>query len=349
MRAIALTALITAALGAGASADQVIMLKGNPVSDVKVTSWTYEEVVCQTGSGGGATLKFKTSKVKDVEFDSQPGAYREGKEAYAKGNWEKAGAEFQDVIKNTKNKANSLFYQFSAYYLGDCYFQLRAYADAKDTLNELVKVAPKARFLPQALVLLGRIAMIEGKLDEARKPFEQLLKLAQTVEGLDKRYLYLAQVWLGRAELQAGNLDKAKDYFSKVKSRGRAFPGEAKKALVGYAICQLQDKKYREARRDFEKFIEQSDLYRDGYELAQAYNGIGTSYYAEKDYENALRAFLRVIVLFDRETGEQPKALYHAYKCFEILAPGNSEYGLRAKQLRSELRSRFSQSTWAKR
>lgn len=103
-----------------------------------------------------------------------------------------------------------------------------------------------------------------------------------------------AQAWnnLGELLLKTGSLDKAEEAFRKAieldAAGGRAYSGLAR-TLAGQA-------KYEEAVPLFEKSIE---LLQDDKEKADAWNGLGNAYRKLNDYESAIRAYQKAVVLAD--------------------------------------------------
>lgn len=343
MRVTSYLVLLLAFVAGPSFADTVYRKKGAPITGIEVISVTYRGIKCKRGM---ATLEYKWSQIDKVEYENQPFDYIKAKDAHSAGKWEEAIEGYRKAVRRGKGVWVE---QTCLWNIADIYANnLGNAAEAGKALRELLEKVPETRYKPRALILLGRISLSEGKMDEAGNTFNELVKLGDDPE-VEKEYKYLGMVWLARVWLMQGKTTEAKRQFERVRSSaGQSLKRIFLMATVGEASCLVKEKSWASARDRFNEAIEQAPNSEQEL-LAEAYNGLGETFYYQQDPEmdQALRAFLKVVVLFPAP-GEMPKALWHAAKCFHQLKGSNKEWAARSAQLRNQLRDQYPNSSWAK-
>lgn len=306
---------------------------------------------------GGGSGQAALARVVRVVFTNTPPEYDQGVEAMNNNRYEEAIKKFEQALKAGETVWVP---QYAPWQIANCQAGLGRMAEAMATVKKLLEKVPDTRFLPDARVLLGRLELARGKVQEALAEFKELETLSQKMEGgQGKVFYYRAQVWSGRALLQAGQPDKAQELFAKVRSTGSAYPALHLQATVGEGQALVAKKQLSRAQGLFDDAIEKSpvkDVERAPVEqrelLAQAYNGLGECWYNQEpkpDLDKALKSFLKVILLLaDDLPEENAKALYHAAKCFHRMRDQNKEWAGRARDLSHELKSKYPGSRWAR-
>jgi len=228
--------------------------------------------------------------------------------------------------------------------------------EAKDTersrqlVGEVLAGAPIAQVGENARYLEGQIAAADARWDDARKAFETLLhdypesalrklaeygvaeaefrqndhkaageileRIARQEEG--SREPWLAAVHLRRAQVlcHQKKWDEAREIASRIEAE---FPGFAEQYEVNYVIgrCLSNRAEFEAAREAYRKVI-RSPQGAKTETAAKAQLMIAESYYHQKNYQQALREYLALEILYDFPTW-QTAALLQAGKCHEML------------------------------
>jgi len=229
-------------------------------------------------------------------------------------------------------------------------FSAKQYARARELAGAALARNPGPTLRENAMFLLGQIAAAEEKWQESRDTFETLVK-----EFPSGSLRLVAEHGLAEAIFRLGDFEAARDRFERLardaQGRDKSIPPLA---LLRQAQALCHQKKWEEAYRiaskmqeDFPAFAEQYevdyvlgrclanraefDKAREAYRrvirspggaktnsAANAQLLIAETYFHQKNYESALREYLRAEMLY-AFPAVQAAALVQAGKCYEAL------------------------------
>ena len=232
----------------------------------------------------------------------------------------------------------------------------RDYAKAATLLDELLAVRPQPKIREPALFLQGQVAQVQNQWDRVRKAYETLLAdFPQSTMRLTAEFWVAEAVYRQGDYDAAGKLfDRlATETGTQLVSKGAQQPWQAKVSLRRAQVL-VQMKKWTEAQQIAEKIAPEYPNFAEQYEAdyvvgrclaAQAdFDGarkayakviksstgaktetaamaqfmIGESYIHQKNFQAALREYLRLEILYAYPTW-QALALLEAGKCHELL------------------------------
>jgi len=266
----------------------------------------------------------------------------------------------------------STYWADAVYRLAQRAYQTKDYTSARRLLVELLGTRPEDRIRRLALFLRGEVAVAEQKwaevgpvmksfiADYAQDPLRlvaeywiasaayqrgdysaagrQFDDLARRTQGRDEPWL--AMVSLGRAQVLA-HMKKWNEAYAIASAIEEEFPHFDRQYEVDYLIgrCLASRADFEGARKAYRKAIRKArQLNTETAAMAQWM--IGEAYFHQKDYEMALREYLRVVPLY-KHPKWQAAALLQAGKCQERL--GRSE---KAVQLYAELLEAYSHTPY---
>ncbi|MEZ6020099.1 MAG: tetratricopeptide repeat protein [Planctomycetota bacterium] len=141
-----------------------------------------------------------------------------------------------------------------------------------------------------------------------------------------------------------------------MKAAGKEAPIVRNRAIVAIGESFVTERNIVEARKNFEKVIE--DPKADALTLAAAYSGLGDCIFqvaskklesgqdAKAELTEASLAFLRVVVLYPDQIQYRPRAMFYAGRSLQLM--GDEENVTRAKTLYARLIRTFPDSKAAK-
>jgi TolA-binding protein len=180
-------------------------------------------------------------------------------------------------------------------------------------LERLIADFPDNPIVPLAQYLVAEAAYREGEYDRAAELFREL---AENIRGrMDK---WVPMVPLRRAQILAQQKEwhDALELASQIETD---FPDFEQLYEVDYVIgrCQANLGRLDDARAAYGRVLKNA-LGEKTETAAKAQWMIGETYFHQKNYEAALREYLRVEILYDYPTW-QAAALFEAAKCHEHL------------------------------
>ena len=228
-------------------------------------------------------------------------------------------------------------------------FERKDYAAAERLAAELLETGADRRVREFALDLRGKIAAARADWPNVQKAFEQLIeeypetnrrhvaeywiaeslyarrdydaaaaRLDELAVRLDRREPWMAIVPLRRAQIFAmqEKWTDACEIASRIESE---FPGFAQQYEVDYLLgrCYASRADFESARQMYQKVIASSDGAKTE-TAAKAQWMIGETFFHQKKYYDAIRAYLRLEQLYDFPTW-QAASLFQAGKCHELL------------------------------
>ncbi|MGH7138101.1 MAG: tetratricopeptide repeat protein, partial [Pirellulales bacterium] len=268
------------------------------------------------------------------------------------GNAAKADEVFERLHEQ---KPHGRFWSDAVYRLAERAYEKKDFARAEQLVNELVGGESNGgelagQVLPHVLYLQAQIAAAQNQWSRVPAPLERLI-----AEFSDNPIVPLAQYLIAEAAYREGQYDRAAELFRELAEAipGRTdtwvamvplrraqilaqqkewhdaleiasqietdFPDFEQEHEVDYVIgrCQANLGRFDDARAAYRRVVksaagEKTDT------AAKAQWMIGEAYFHQKNYEAALREYLRVEILYDYPTW-QAAALFEAAKCHEHL------------------------------
>jgi TolA-binding protein len=348
IRPLALAASFVLA-AAAARADEIVLMKGDPKTGVTVKEETYEGVV-YTQKGIPQPQSYPASKVKEVRYEKRSTFYNLATEAMAARDFAKAVELFKTAAASAKNWEK----QYGLFNAAEC---LRGMGKAKldeaiATYRQLLNDAPKTKFFGDCYERIAMCQRAQGKVDEAKQTYEQL-KGQVTLKNLGPHFELLADFRLLEMSEKADPA-AALNGYDELQKKAAEFPDVANMARLRVGYVMIQQKKVDRARTYFNDIIKDRQA-SDVATVAGAYNGLGSTYVADKetptpaDFDAALFPFFRTIFKYGDELGQSDllaEALYWGGRCLEARAKENDVK--RAKQLYERCTREFPTSEWAK-
>lgn len=234
-----------------------------------------------------------------------------------------------NVLLDTE-EVDPLVVEQSRYRLGVSARALDEHIQAIDALYPLAVREPADRLSASAAMLAGESNLFLGKLSEAQALFEiagdfdddsirpvAVLRLGEVFGGL--------QYWARAEELYQDFLDEYPD------------DDRAYLALFGSSWAKENQGRHDEAIEGYIEVVESHD----GETAARAQFQIGECLFAQEDHEEAVRAFLRVDLVYAYPQWSAA-ALYEAGRCFEELDRTDD-----AIKQYTDVIDRFNETDWA--
>ncbi len=242
-------------------------------------------------------------------------------------------------------------------YRADALFRLaqRAFEDkdydrARQLVAEVLDAEPAEQLRENAVYLQGQIASADQRWDEARRAFETLLRdypqsslrlmaeygvaesafrqndydaagellqrLVEQTAGRDEPWLAVIHLRLAQVWCHQKRWDEAYEVASTIAAD---YPRFEEQYEVDYVLgrCLSNRGEFEPARETYRRVI-QSRQGEKTETAAKAQLMIAESYYHQKNYQQALREYLALEILYDYPTW-QAAAVFQAAKCHEML------------------------------
>jgi TolA-binding protein len=263
------------------------------------------------------------------------------------GEADQAAALFQRL---RKEHPQSRYAADAAYRLARRTLEAKDYSQAKQLVSEILAGNPEEKIRQYTRYLEGQIAVAEQDWEGVGRAFETLLQ-----EFPDSPLRLASQYWVAEAIFRRGDYEAAGQQFEQLarQAQGRREPwlamiplrraqilGQQKKWHEAYAIAEKIEAHYpnfeqqyevdyllgrclhagaemQAARDAFQKVI-RSPAGAKTETAAMAQWMVGETYFHQKNYEAALREYLRLEILYAYPTW-QAAALLQGAKCHELL------------------------------
>ena len=195
------------------------------------------------------------------------------------------------------------------YQLAVCEFELKRYSEAAKLFEEFVGLFPASRLLASASFFCGEAYSALGDFNAA------VPHLSRVVEGFPSDPVYPASILrLGEGLAALQRWPRCEQVFSEYLSRF----GDAERwfqAQFGVGWARENQGRYDEAIQAYEAVVARHQ----GPTAARAQFQIGECLFAKKQYDEAVRALLKVDILYAYPEWSAA-ALYEAGRCFEQLS-----------------------------
>ena len=309
--------------------------------------------------------QFSLAGVVKIAYGDAPRGFRDGLSYREQGRYDEAVRALQSALRGKLGR-EWWVKPDSRYYIALCYLEEGAdLAKAEKAFEELVEKHPTTRFLPDAILGLGRVKFTQGKYKDAIVQFDKLISLAARKAW--ESWQYQGYLWKARALRQDTRYKEALALIKKIvdNARDAKFEDVYTEALTEQAILLMDQGTYDAAIDLLGKLVKRiapavAKEIGDGSETrmqrteARCFNTLGACYLkmgnkatgAKKEgyHRDALLAFLWTVVLYQRLPAEHAEALFNAAECFNKLKQQK-----RATELANELSQRYPDSPYTRR
>ncbi len=353
----AVSAVLAMFLAQAVCADTIHLKKGSAIKDVQVSEENILETIYVLGESK-LPQKYDSKKVARVEYESKPLEWEAAEEAKKQSSFLDALDKYSKCVEMTDEEYPWLR-QYGMFMIGETYKAMgdsgdaSKYASAIASYQSLLKAMPNTIHKYGCLLGIGESLLSMNKPDDATAVFQQVL-----ADKYDPKYDIPAKIGLAKILEVGGKFREAKTKYREIYTEARplaeADPGLKdilNMILVREGTCLVGMQKWDEAQTFFDDLIKTATDYTV---IAGAYNGLGDCYYQKRKLEEAMWAYLRVVILCEHISSEAPKAFYFAQVCMRDLATKMSgqqqkDVQERAKKLQAELRRKFPGSPYASR
>jgi len=215
-----------------------------------------------------------------------------GRSYYAIGNYDKAIAAYSEPALGGLDEAN--------YWLGECYFKQGQYEKAIEFYNQVSEQSP---YKDYSLYSSGFAYLQLKQYDESIKYFRKL----QT-QFPNSKLVPESRFFISKALYEKGEYEVAIDSLKKVVEESEKYKDEAQ-LLIAEALYSL--KIFKEAVEAYKSCATSIRMDKDTAYAPLVLYGLGNTYYALKDYANAIEAF--------KKMGQFPKYKEYAEEKVGIL------------------------------
>lgn len=173
-------------------------------------------------------------------------------------------------------------------YLVEVYMNTRNYDVALNSIEKIKK--PSSEILEAKQKILYRMGVqrfIDGSMNETIEYMNRSIEL----QKYNKETYYDALFWKGEALFRKGEYNAAAKHYNQVASAGGK---NSSKAVYGFAYTLFQQKKYNEARREFEYF-ESTATEESRETFADVYNRIADCHFYQRSYADANTYYQKAI------------------------------------------------------
>lgn len=260
--------------------------------------------------------------------------YRIAEAALNAGDIEKAREYLQKLLEK---KGQSKVAMFGRYMLGQVEIQAGNWLAAFPHMDTVAEQVAEEPLHSMAMFWGGEARFRSEKFDEAKTRFEQLLtdNMGRELESLPIAEMRLAQIFAHQ-----DNWEAAYDKALEIESR---YPNFAQAHELDYLMgrCLARQGEFQKARAAYSK-VTQSPTAGQVETAAMAQWMIGETFFHQKNYESAVRAYALVATNYQAFPKWKAAALLQIGKCHEI-----QENWEKATQYYTEVRTDFEDSPFA--
>jgi outer membrane protein assembly factor BamD (BamD/ComL family) len=204
--------------------------------------------------------------------------------------------------------------------------------EAVDELEALVQAYPNSRHLGPAMESLIRLHLAKGDTAKAQAALDQFK--AKVPNSGDR-----GTILESRIQAKAGKYDQAIASLDKIIASAKDTP-RGREAKLAKAECLVGLNKFDDALATVQEVIKQSPP-EDAEIQAVAHNTLGDCYRAAHKPKDALLAYLKTDVLFDKDKEQHPRALAMIEQLFRELGAQ-----IRADEVHERLKQLYPQSPY---
>ena len=365
-RRLHLAAALGAFLGTAAlpaSADTIVLLSGERIEDVDVTTDGLKEVSFKSGRNEDSR---PSDQVLSIVFSEKPEKLQEAEAALNIDDVDEAlyllDLYIEGHLSGSPERRHKWAPANAAWQIVELHRVGGQSAEVVGAADRLISSFPDSRYVPHAYLTKARAQAQSGNMEAALGTYRALSEFAQG-QALSSRWGLESR--LGQLRTTDVVDDQRIDQIERLKREAEGeFPLVAKRAqlAVGEGLMFMADRAEGSKRADlivrataeFQPLAEGTGT--DSAILAGALTGMGEVEFLKAsnagDAEGLDRArmnFLRVVVLHGDEVDYVPKAMFYAGLCCKQLGDINSDENerARARKLGLRLRREFKDSIWA--
>ncbi|MFT7678699.1 MAG: TolA-binding protein [Planctomycetota bacterium] len=338
----------TLLFAAVAQADTIYKTDGDAIEDVKVTKEALDLVTYRAeGSRKEATIA--SDSVLRVEFSKKPELVDSADGAALTDAYFPAINDFESFLADAGGKAPKGFawsINYSLYRLVQMNMVVGELDKAVVAADRFLTEAPESRYVPLVYLAKARALFDSGKGSDAGAAVGQLMAMSDSGK-VGARWGLEAEVHAVIFKGGKGTADIAK-YKSLATKAAKDFPIVASRARIAAAEALMSDKKVADAEKLCREVIKSGQG--DARTLAGAYKTLGDCLYQRasgdgKLLNDAVLAYMRVVVVYEKEFAYSPHSMLYAGLAFRALGgDGNEE---RAQKMFTTVRRRFPGTRYA--
>ena len=348
-------AVLTLALGGTALAqndatDRIYLTDGTIIKEVSVSAEGLTEVEYKEGRSKSTVA---SDRVLRIDYGRKPKLVDQADGLASDEAYLDAIAEMSNYLGEVEDKPDRRF-PWAAAYARYRLIEFNRIIGDVEALNgaaeELIGNNPDSRYAPLAFVARAQVLSDNGDLDGAKKAVEAFGNFVDA-KSLAGRWPIEQKLW---DALTSGKSGKAlEDALADVSSSAAQFPTVRNRAEVAIADSMFRRDEVDEAEKIFREIVD--DTKADSRTLAAAWTGLGDCLYSraggstdgkEDHLRAALKAYLRVVVLYEDEFLYVPKAAFYAGRCYSELP--DEEAADRARKLYIYVIRNFPGGRWAR-
>ncbi len=304
------------------SGDQIVLLDGTVLAVDRVTGETYSEVTYRKGSQDAKKASDLVQEVRHSITHRDLSEYKDAQDAKEEGDFPKAIAAFNAVLKDTELLENPRFTwarQHALFQIMRCYASVGNTDQVAAHADRLLKEVPDTFFYGHALLMKAQALQDKGNVAGAEAAYQQLLA--------DVKVKSLPERWSREAELGVAILSRGAAVEKQRKLEGLAeknkdqFPSVANRARVEVGNAMVQAEQYKDGKARFQTIVDGGQAERET--MAAAWSGLGDCAFnlglREPDvaklnglFEEAALAYLRVAAYYSESFRLVPRALCFA-------------------------------------
>ena len=356
--------LAPALLVAVAGADTIHMTDGHSIDDCSVTEESLMEVSYKRN---GKTTTVPASDVLRIDFSTTPGSGRQDLALIDRAETAVRDDQFFDAVSDFTTFLDGAISKkaeggrirpawapaYAAWRLAELNAAMGKTAEAVAAIEKLEEKFPEARYLPAALLLKAEAQFAGGNSASAKKSLQAVKDLVAQ-KGISKRWDLEADL-AGIVNDESLKGDKRRDALKRISNQaGSEFASVRNRAQAIGAESFLADKDFDAAKGVFDRISKDSKS--DQRTLAIAWSGIGDCLFesisqnpgseANRGTLNAaLRAYMRVVVLYKAESDYLARSMVYAGRIYTLME--TEEAGENAKKLFGAVTRQFPKTKWA--
>lgn len=305
-------------------ADTIYFKSGTSRTEVSIVSETHKQVVYMTSN---KQISAKTESIEWIEYSDCPQDLILGRSAINQGKYEEAVDFIQNAIEESGllSTSNSWFKVYSNYFLARANqnwantdsLKFGRYQGAIELYKKVIKFKNN-RYLYECYSGLAQCYINVKKYNKAK---QYLTKMQSEASSGSVKSAY----WEIHSLLLQGDNFLAQKSYSAAISRYERAESKAgneeledlqREATAKIGDCYIENKKFSEAKRHFEKMKNRADK-NDYNSLAAAENGIAATLLGEGNVRAARRKVIQVILKYYDAEKERPRALFISGQCYE--------------------------------
>ncbi len=314
--------------------DSTVKSTGNQVTG-QVTAETVTEVTVKPTSG--AEVKVPVDQIESVDYDSVTPSYTLAQSRENVGATAEAAELFQKAAREAQGKPfveRAALYNRARALTDIALADPSKVADALASLDAFLKAHPNSRQVGPALENVVRLSLQKG--DTARAE-AALGELTSKVPSAAPR----TQVLRARLLARQDKHDQAISALDQIIAAAPKGSAQAREAKLAKAEGLVGAKKYAEAEQVVRDVIQEAPP--ESVEIqAQAHNTLGDCLRAAGRPKDALIAYLKTDVLYDRDKEYHPRAMAMIAELWRELKQDD-----RAAEMMERLRQQYPQSPYA--